>query len=147
MSVKIEGEAALLKALRKYSAETQKAVLDAIEKTAVEVRNTAVRSIQTGPKSGITYVRAGGQNASRTHTASAPGEAPANDKGRLARSMLWKRDGNSAIVGSTVTGYPHWLEFGTVNMEPRPFLRPALDANKEVYLARLKKIHDEALKA
>ena len=40
------------------------------------IRGEAIKSIQTGPKSGRIYER---YNPRRTHQASAPGQAPASD--------------------------------------------------------------------
>ncbi len=42
------------------------------------IRGEAIKSIQSGAKSGIVYEK---YNPRRTHRASAPGEAPASDTG------------------------------------------------------------------
>ncbi len=61
---------------------------------------------------------------------SQPGEPPRTRSKRLLKSIRAKVDrsggGLRLIVGSNA---PHWhlLEFGTVNMEARPYLRPAFD--------------------
>jgi hypothetical protein len=71
-------------------------------------------------------------------TASAPGEAPAVQTGRLYGSievikgqplsrLIWARDKKA-----------HLLELGTRKMAPRPFLRPALWKNASKLLAFLK---------
>lgn len=87
------------------------------------VLTTAVQSILKGPKTGRVYTRRGIE-----HQASAPGEAPANDTGRLAQSgkTFYHSDN---LIGRVVftTDYAEFLELGTQNMEPRPYLRPALD--------------------
>lgn len=145
----------LEKAGRRGTTELQKA----IKTTALLVQGTAKKNLQQGAKSGVTYyripgdkymtVRAGGpdgppvafipgggnQNLSPTHTASAPGEAPASDTGQLASSVTVEisDDGLNAKIFSdnNRVKYGAWLEFGTRLIEPRPWLIPALYANKE----------------
>lgn len=75
------------------------------------------------------------------HQASAPGEPPATDTGRLRATVSHvvaeDADGLYAEVGSganpAIPGvqYAVFLELGTRFMEPRPWLRPSLDAAKE----------------
>ena len=69
------------------------------------------------------------------HTASAPGEAPAIDTGRLRQSITHQfektADGQDFVVIGTTIGsppYPRYLEFGTSRMKPRPAWLPALNA-------------------
>lgn len=102
-------------------------VANAIFKTTEAVRNEAVRSILQGQKSGRIYRRRGIE-----HKASAPGEAPASDTGRLANSIdtSYEDRGLTGIVHVRAE-YAPFLEFGTIKMEPRPFMRPALDSQRE----------------
>lgn len=88
------------------------------------VRTHAVRSILGGAKSGRIYVRRG-----IAHQASAPGEPPASDTGRLANSIDVKLDAVRVVATvSASTRYAAFLEYGTQKMAPRPFMRPALAA-------------------
>jgi hypothetical protein len=68
------------------------------------------------------------------HTASAPGQPPATDTGRLAASIVEElgRDEHGLVerIGTDVD-YALPLELGTRNMEPRPFLRPGLQAARD----------------
>ena len=64
------------------------------------------------------------------HRASAPHMPPASDTGQLLAHI-----GHEILVKETVIGrvtapapLALWLELGTRYMEPRPFLRPALEA-------------------
>ena len=92
------------------------------------VRNTAVESIQRGAKSGVVYEK---YNPRRTHRASAAGEPPATDTGYLVSNIFTNidTDGLGASVESRA-GYSSFLEFGTKNMQARPFLFPAMEENK-----------------
>lgn len=72
----------------------------------------------------------GKANLSLMHKASAPGDPPATDTGTLANSIESKREGLSAVVW-TEKKYAKWLEFGTRKIAPRPFMAPAVAANKE----------------
>jgi len=76
------------------------------------------------PGTGRTYTR-----GNITHTASAPGEPPAVDTGRLRASISFHTYTNYVDVGTNVE-YAAPLEFGTSKMAARPFLRPALQRNQ-----------------
>ena len=96
------------------------------------VRSEAIRLVLSPPKTGRTYRRRGVE-----HQASAPGEAPASDTGRLAASIRTSYD-LDAIVGTVTasTAYAAALEYGTPRMAPRPYMRVAL-ANKRSDIAAL----------
>lgn len=76
------------------------------------------------PKSGTKYP--GMQVAS-----SKAGEPPASQTGTLMRSITTEQDKQNiaGIVGTNVK-YGKWLELGTKNIKPRPFLRPSIEENK-----------------
>jgi hypothetical protein len=91
--------------------------------TGAVARNLVQRAIrvETAAKSSM------GQEA----PPSSPGHPPAVVTGRLRGSITW-RIGEDALglyadIGSAVE-YALYLEEGTVNMAPRPFLKPALEA-------------------
>jgi HK97 gp10 family phage protein len=90
-------------------------------KTAMRIRNEAIRLILEGTKSGHTYKRHG-----VTHKASAPGEAPASDLGRLVQSIRVDHAPNSLVARVVAgTNYAKLLELGTQTMRARPFMAPA----------------------
>jgi HK97 gp10 family phage protein len=127
-SVKIEGLDSISKASEQIrqavATEVNKAVFASAQKVATEAR----KSILSGQKSGRTYKR-----RSVTHRASAPGEAPASDTGRLVNSIHAEMAGPgeaAAISGSASVKYARMLEFGTTKMAPRPFFFPALEKSK-----------------
>lgn len=91
------------------------------------VHETGTRKIQDGPKTGRVYHRRGVD-----HQASAPGEPPASDTGRLVAS------GDVYLDAPNLSARVNWasdhalpMELGTQTVEPRPFARPALAENRE----------------
>jgi HK97 gp10 family phage protein len=59
------------------------------------------------------------------HRASAPGESPAPETGRLYRSAYADARGTEVEMGST-SDHAAFTEFGTRKMKPRPWFRPAV---------------------
>lgn len=100
------------------------------------LREEALRLIQDTPKTGRIYRRRGVE-----HQASAPGEPPASDTGRLVQSIRTEYfpDELKGVLQAS-TAYAAFLEFGTSRMEPRPFMRPAV-SNKRADIE--KTINDE----
>jgi HK97 gp10 family phage protein len=142
MSVTLTGNKQLLANLRKFGAAADKYVADVVNGTAQNIRTTAIRSIQRGTKSGVVYQK---YAPNRTHQASAPGQAPASDTGRLANSITADIEGKQATV-TAGTEYAAPLEFGTRDIEPRPFMVPAMEQERPKFNARLQKIVDAGTK-
>lgn len=78
-----------------------------------------VKSSMAEPKSG--QVRPDG------HQASAPGESPAIDEGTYVNSIQSEVEGLQGVFGTNQERGPA-LEFGSVHIEPRPHIAPALEA-------------------
>ena len=79
-----------------------------------------------------------------THQASAPGEAPASDTGRLVNSInsymdTIEDDSAFVVAGRGTVKYARALEFGTTKMAARPFMFPALEKSKAWIQERLAK--------
>lgn len=119
------------------TAAVRQAAMRGVVRGTESVRNEAISLVQNPPKTGRAYRRRGIE-----HQASAPGEAPASDTGRLVGSIRTSYD-QEELSGTVTasTDYAAHLEYGTQKMEPRPFLRPALasrrgaieqDINREV---------------
>lgn len=96
-----------------------------VQAGALLVSNEMVRLIRSPPKTGRLYQRRG-----RVHQASAPGEPPATDTGRLAKSI---RAGRPEVAGMVVrctvqvrAKYARALEYGTQRIAPRPYARVAV---------------------
>lgn len=100
----------------------------------------------TVPGMGRKTRRSGRGKSRKFHRASLPGQPPSVDTGILRSSMAHtvKKEG-SGVTGEVGTdidyirtnseigtdvNYGLYLELGTVNMMPRPFLRPALKKNE-----------------
>ena len=108
---------------------------DVVLTAGTYVRNEAIKSIATGPKTGRIY-----KKGSVFHTASAAGEAPATDTGFLINNIALVVDGDK--YGASVESradYSEALEFGTRNMAARPFLQPALESARPKVVGWLKK--------
>lgn len=90
------------------------------------ILNYANQSMR-GPKSGRTYQRRG-----VTHVASAPGEPPAIDNADLVKSGGVSLDAHQPVSRVNWSAeHAAAMEYGTPTIEPRPFARPSLEANKK----------------
>lgn len=121
--VQIEGVDAAIRELDNLVREST--LREALRAAATFVEGQ-VKVSMTEPKTGAIYVRQG-----RAHQASAPGQAPAIDFGFLANSI---QVGEVTAREATVVAgaeYALYLEMGTRFMSPRPFMRPALEGNRE----------------
>jgi len=121
IKVSIEGNLkGLLQKLNTNTAvKVYAAAVEELKIGALEIQGTAKKSIQKH-SAGKRY---------GNHTASKPGDAPNTDTGRLVQSIQTDMQGLVASVGTNLT-YGKYLEYGTKNIEPRPWLQPALDANE-----------------
>lgn len=142
MRMQLTGTDELKRALREFGLQADNQIKQIVQGTAQNVRSHAIRSIQRGPKSGATYEK---YQPNRVHRASAPGQAPATDTGRLAGSIQADIRGREAEVSANAE-YAAFLEFGTQDMEARPFLFPALEKERPAWERRLQRIVDEAAK-
>ncbi|GBF05847.1 hypothetical protein DAERI_060107 [Deinococcus aerius] len=88
----------------------------AVAQAAQRLRNEVVEELSR-PGSGRTYGR---------HVASAPGDPPAVDTGRLRQSMTALQIKRGHWRVGTNVEYAIYLEFGTRRIAPRPFFRPAV---------------------
>jgi HK97 gp10 family phage protein len=125
-------------------AEARAAVDQALKAGVQMIANDAKRAVASGPKTGNIYTHYfrtgpnGGvfpvEKRGVPHQASAPGEAPATDTGRLVNSIVadaeWTGDSITGYVRADVE-YARWLEYGTRKILPRPFLIPAIERNRQ----------------
>jgi HK97 gp10 family phage protein len=135
-SVQIEGLDRIDNATRAMQESIQQEVRKALLASAKHVEKEAKQSILDGEKSGRVYKR-----RTVTHKASAPGEAPASDTGRLVNSInSYLNAGaneSTVVAGRGTVKYAAWLEFGTFKMPARPFMFPALEKSRDWIRERL----------
>jgi len=109
-----------------------KNALKAVTRSTTFVEGVVQKSIKN-KGSGRTYIKGG-----ITHTASIAGQPPATDQGNLANNITIdiSSKANGSVVGQIISSAPYSkaLEFGTTNMEARPFMRPALRNSKNKIL-------------
>ena len=88
-----------------------------VQAGAFLIRSTAQRKILSGPKTGRMYGK---------HRASAPGQSPASDTGRLVQGIVVEpADEPLAFDVKSLADYAGFLEYGTSRMAPRPYLEPS----------------------
>lgn len=138
MSIKMEGLDELLKAIEEKGQEVKAQVEMIVEASASAIHGATVKRIQRGPASGEIYKS---KVADRDHQASAPGQAPMSDSGRLVGSYSIIDGANSLTkyISSNVE-YAYYLEFGTQNMEARPHLLPSVEEETPRFKSRLMKV-------
>ena len=110
-----------------------------VTRASLMVQNTAKESITKGG-TGILYQK---YEPRSSHRASAPNEPPASDTGFLVSQITMNVDkkADGSVVGQIISAAPYsaHLEFGTTQMEARPFMQPALEQNRRKIHAMFKK--------
>ena len=139
-SVQMTGLDALKRKFKGMEREIDDAAEKAIKITAVNMRSEVVKAIHSGPATGRTYKR-----GSVAHTASAPGEAPMTDTGRLAGSVFMDIKPKVATIGSKLA-YAAVLEYGSRKMKPRPVWTPAVERARVAMPKLLNKLVEKAVK-
>lgn len=92
-------------------------IKQALHDIGEDVKKETKRLIETGSKTGRVYGFNGG-----LHQASAPGEAPANMTGKLAKSVNYRVRNQQEMAIGEKEHYAIYLEDGTRKMAPRPHL-------------------------
>lgn len=119
---KVSGSDALSTNIKGLMSAFPKAINKAVAQTANNVRNEAITSISREQSMGRVY-----QRGNITHIASAPGDAPNTDSGRLVDSIAVEKIRTSVYAVGTSVEYGKYLEFGTRQMAARPWLRRAMN--------------------
>ncbi len=127
IGVELQGLQQLLSQLQRLDQSAGQSLEEVITDLVTDTHSLAVAGIQGGPKSGLTYRR-----GNVTHQASAPGQYPASDTGRLAGSVRFElpQPGNMTGRVGTSVAYGPMLEFGTSRMAARPWLMPSFERAK-----------------
>ena len=123
INVELTGLSQLLSKLEQVEGASDAIVLETITDLVTDTHAFAIAGIQGGPKAGRTY---------GAHTASAPGQYPASDTGRLAGSVRMELPQAGNVTGrvGTAVAYGPMLEFGTSRMAARPWLLPSFERAK-----------------
>jgi len=129
----IEGLAQMRAALASRQKELDAAIHEAVTKTGLWMHGDIVKRYQRGPASGRIYTK---YNPRRKHQASAPGQAPQTDTGRLAGGMTFRQLPDGVEVVNRVK-YARALEYGHKyrtgqRILPRPAWRPAQDQAQKI---------------
>ena len=96
-----------------------------------------VKESMNGSKSGRSYRR--GDNY---HQASAPGQSPAIDTGVLVNSIQHEFPKSLLGVVYTNVHYGPILEYGSIKMAERPFMRPAANKIWPEFLKNMTEVFD-----
>ena len=128
VQIKVSNIKKALKQLKTLQKDLEPDVQEIVKGGAQLIRGEAIKSIQSGAKSGIVYEK---YNPRRTHRASAPGEAPASDTGNLVSKIIVRQDGKDKTNVESNAHYSAYLEYGTSKMEPRPFMFPAFEKSRQ----------------
>lgn len=117
---KITGDDALIARIKAMGgAETRRQVGAALFAGGQRIQVAAQISITTGAVSG------------KAHVPSAPGEPPNNDTGVLANNIETVQVAEDRVEVSSNAPYAAHLEYGTSKMAERPYMRPAVAAERE----------------
>jgi len=134
VTIRLKGLKSFTGALDDLTEDIRTEVGKAVVGTALELQGDIKKSVSRGPATGRVYRK---QNPTRVHQASAPGQAPQTDTGRLVNSITFDRVGQfTATVGSKLV-YAMYLEFGTRHIAQRPFFRPAVKRIRPKFIKRL----------
>ena len=128
ISIQVKGFKKVMSSLKNLEQDLEKPFREVIVGGAQLIRGEAIKSIQSGPKSGRIYEK---YNPRRTHRASAPGQAPASDTGNLVRNIVVKQENPDLVKVESNATYSSFFEFGTSKMLARPFLFPATERSRK----------------
>lgn len=134
VSVSLSGAGKLNQQLSTIAQGAVSEVDKATVAAGIELRANIVRGIQSGPASGRVYRKS---NPNRVHRASAPGEFPATDTGRLANNIFFEKLKPGVVsVGSTLI-YALYLEYKPPSKGGRPFFRPEVEKLRTKFRDRI----------
>lgn len=108
---------------------------DVVNTTGSLLRADIIKRYQKGPASGTVYKK---KNPQRTHQASAPGQAPMTDTGRLVQGTLFEKVSLASVRVFNNVQYAAALEYGHTytrgqTIAARPAWRPAVKKIRPQY--------------
>lgn len=113
------------------------AIIRALPQAAHDIVEETVFGIETTIKTGMAAAKSGAWYDD--HQASAPGEMPAIDLTALVNSIQTEVSGSEGVIFTNQEYSPH-LEYGTVNMLPRPFMTPAAEAERGPFMRKMRNL-------
>ena len=128
IQIKVKNLKKVLSQLDRLQKDMEQPFQEVVKGGGQLIRGEAIKSIQTGSKSGIVYEK---YNPRRSHRASAPGEAPASDTGNLVSKIIVKQKTKNIVNVESNANYSAYLEYGTSKMQPRPYMLPAFEKSKK----------------
>ena len=138
MAIEVKGLADINAALTEFLVDTDKAIAEAIGKTAFSVQRTAVLDIRK-PSPGEPIKR-----GNIIHVQSKDGDAPNTDTGRLINSLAVNHT-RGAHFAHVFTNLDYGFFLETVHN--RPFLEPAKEKEIPDFSSRMKEAIDKQVKA
>lgn len=136
----IKNEAELKKLSESWECDIKDGIEKGMQAIGMHLTNTIKKDItktSQGSKNAIRY------SPFRNVKVSPPGESPNNDTGELRSSIQWELTGRDSVIVGSVIKKGAWLEHGTKNMKPRPFIRPNAERETqkmgELLMAQIRK--------
>lgn len=121
----MEGAKKHVKRLNRLRADVVRVAGAVLYEGADSIRAEAFRSISAGSVSG------------KNHVPSAPGEPPNRDTGGLQANIEAVQTKPLEAQVRSEADYAAALEFGTIRMAARPYMRPARDKMRKKIVARM----------
>ena len=138
----------LLKNIKNSDKATIRGIRQGLWFIGKDLKDTADKNIQAGPRRGRTYIRRGPSGRRRVHVASLPGESFANDTGRARRTLGFQVRGFERLEfgfrQNNETTYVKELE--DVLKLNRPTLRIAVRENERNATEHLEREIEKAIK-
>ncbi len=139
VKVSVRGMGNLQATVKRAQTHIFTGVIAALEELEEPIQEHARGLVINGPKTGRFYTR-----NRKLHQASAPGEAPANDTGRLAASIYATVNAWQFNISLSAGRAAKFLETGTSKMAPRPFLyRTILHFRERIVQTITKKVREK----
>jgi HK97 gp10 family phage protein len=114
---------------------------NAVKESTLRLHEEAVKIVSAN-EGGSSAVRYGPK---RNVSVSKPGDPPHTDTGRLRQSIKFNYKDGIGQVGSNLK-YAAWLEFGTEDMRPRPWLSTAVSNVSKIVPEIFEKWFNNAIK-
>lgn len=149
MSIRLDlvdasGNKEAIKSAESIAANTRFGVEKAWWRSGKDIHKEFNRQVLAKNKTGRLYIRRTAGGARRRHTASAPGETPANRSGAYRKAFGFNVNGAHQLrlgveqIGTGRGGkYPLYLEVGTSRMRARPGLANAVRASERDVIRNL----------